>query len=423
MASMTKAFCNRTVRCLPSAANLIFMSTPRSISAHLDAVLTLASPLPAEPASVGASLIGRILAADATARFPVPPHANSAMDGFLVHAADLSSPGPWTLPVAGDVPAGAAPSEVPAGHAVRIMTGAPVADTAGMLVVPVENTTTPAGPVALPDEVTITDAPTKSHIRPAGEDIQPGAPVATAGTLVDAAVIAALTSAGVYSVSAYRRPRIAIISSGEELVSSPAELVPGQLPDSNGPMLAALAGADAHVHVGDAPADLASALDELAPSHDLIITSGGVSAGAFDVVHTVLGSISSSWFGHVDQRPGAPQGYSRWKGTPILCLPGNPVAAFVDFQFYARPLIAALSGHPAPRERVHLRARVDSPLPASRGRPTIVPVTVDFQAEPAITSHLPHGSHRVVSLAGTNGFCLISSEPPALGEETTVYLY
>ena len=229
--------------------------------------------------------------------------------------------------------------------------------------------------------------------------------------------------AGDPSVSAYRRPRIAIISSGEELVSSPTELAAGQLPDSNGPMLAALAGADAHVHVGDAPADLASALDELASSHDLIITSGGVSAGAFDVVHTVLGRTDSAWFGHVDQRPGAPQGYSLWNDTPVLCLPGNPVAAFVDFQLYARPLIAALSGHPAPRQRVNLRARVDSPLPASRGRPTIVPVTVDFQAAPAITSHLPHGSHRVVSLAGTNGFCLIDSEPPAMGEDITVYLY
>lgn len=420
---MTRAFSNQTVRCPPLAANLSLMSTPRSISAHLDAVLALASTPPAESAPVDASLSGRVLAADATARFPVPPHANSAMDGFLVHAADLSSPAPWTLPVAGDVPAGAAPIDVPVGHAVRIMTGAPVADTAGMLVVPVENTTTPAGPVALPDEVTITEAPTRSHIRPPGEDIQPGAPVATVGTLIDAAVIAALTSAGVYSVSTYRRPRIAVISSGEELVSSPAQLTPGQLPDSNGPMLAALAGANAHVHVGDAPADLASALDELAPSHDLIITSGGVSAGAFDVVHTVLGRADSAWFGHVDQRPGAPQGYSLWNDTPVLCLPGNPVAAFVDFQLYARPLIAALSGHPAPRQRVNLPARVDSPLPASRGRPTIVPVTVDFQAAPAITSHLPHGSHRIVSLAGTNGFCLIDSEPPAMGEDITVYLY
>ena len=399
------------------------MSTPRSISAHLDAVLALASAPPAESAPVDASLSGRVLAADATARFPVPPHANSAMDGFLVHAADISSSAPWTLPVAGDVPAGAAPIAVPAGHAVRIMTGAPVADTAGMLVVPVENTTTPSGPVALPHEVTITEAPTKSHIRPAGEDIQPGAPVATAGTLIDAAVIAALTSSGVYTVTAFRRPRIAVISSGEELVSSPAQLAPGQLPDSNGPMLAALSGADTHVHVGDNPAELSAALDQLSPSHDLILTSGGVSAGAFDVVHTVLGRTDSAWFGHVDQRPGAPQGYSLWNDTPVLCLPGNPVAAFVDFQLYARPFIAALSGHPVPRQRVNLHARVESPLPASRGRPTIVPVTVDFQAAPAITSHLPHGSHRVVSLAGTNGFCLIDSEPPAMGKDITVYLY
>jgi len=154
-------------------------------------------------------------------------------------------------------------------------------------------------------------------------------------------------------------------------------------------MPAPLSGADPHVHGGDNPAELSAALDQLSPSHDLIITSGGVSAGAFDVVHTVLGRTDSAWFGHVDQRPGAPQGYSLWNDTPVLCLPGNPVAAFVDFQLYARPLIAALSGHPAPRQRVNLRARVESPLPASRGRPTIVPVTVDFQAAPAIPSHLP----------------------------------
>ena len=132
------------------------MSASRSISEHLSAVLALAPAPRAESVPVGPALRGRVLAEDATARFPVPPFANSAMDGFLVRATDISGTGPWTLPVAGDVPAGATAQEVPAGQAVRIMTGAPVGDTAGLLVVPVENTTVPPGPTELPRRVTIT---------------------------------------------------------------------------------------------------------------------------------------------------------------------------------------------------------------------------------------------------------------------------
>ena len=399
------------------------MSASRSISEHLSAVLALAPAPRAESVPVGPALRGRVLAEDATARFPVPPFANSAMDGFLVRATDISGTGPWTLPVAGDVPAGATAQEVPAGQAVRIMTGAPVGDTAGLLVVPVENTTVPPGPTELPREVTITEAPAKTHIRPAGEDIRPGTVVATAGTTANAAVIAALISTGVYSVQAYRRPPIAVISSGNELSSYPDELSPGRLPDSNGPMLASLAHTESYFHVGDDPAELSRLLDELTESHDLIITSGGVSAGAFDVVHGVLGAGDNSWFGHVHQRPGAPQGIGTWRGVPVLSLPGNPVAAFVGFQLYARPLIAALSGQPHPRETVQVRAEVAVPLPPARTRPFIGPVTISFAGKPRITGALSRGSHRVVSLAGTNGYCIIDGPAPAAGEETTVYLY
>lgn len=345
------------------------------------------------------------------------------MDGFLVRAADISGPGPWTLPVAGDVPAGATAQAVPAGQAVRIMTGAPVGDATGLIVVPVENTTVPSGPTELPREVTITAAPAKTHIRPAGEDIQPGTIVAPAGATANAAVIAALISTGIYSVKAYRRPRIAVISSGNELSAYPDELAPGRLPDSNGPMLASLAHTESYSHVGDDPAELSRLFDELSASHDLIITSGGVSAGAFDVVHGVLGTGDNSWFGHVHQRPGAPQGIGRWRGVPVLALPGNPVAAFVGFQLYARPLIAALSGQPHPRETVQLSAKVEVSLPSASARPIIVPVTVSFAGKPRITGALSRGSHRVVSLAGTNGYCIIDGPAPAAGEETTVYLY
>ncbi len=338
------------------------MSASRSISEHLSAVLALAPAPRAESVPVGPALRGRVLAEDATARFPVPPFANSAMDGFLVRATDISGAGPWTLPVAGDVPAGATAQEVPAGQAVRIMTGAPVGDTAGLLVVPVENTTVPPGPTELPRRVTITEAPAKTHIRPAGEDIRPGTVVATAGTTANAAVIAALISTGIYSVQAYQRPRIAVISSGNELSSYPDELSPGRLPDSNGPMLASLAHTESYFHVGDDPAELSRLLDELSASHDLIITSGGVSAGAFDVVHGVLGAGDNSWFGHVHQRPGAPQGIGTWRGVPVLALPGNPVAAFVGFQLYARPLIVALSGQPPPHAPARSRADVAGPI-------------------------------------------------------------
>lgn len=401
------------------------MSASRSISEHLSAVLALAPAPRAESVPVGPALRGRVLAEDATARFPVPPFANSAMDGFLVRAADISGagPGPWTLPVAGDVPAGAAAQAVPVGQAVRIMTGAPVGDATGLIVVPVEKTTVPPGPTELPREVTVTAAPAKTHIRPAGEDIQPGTVVATAGTTANAAVIAALISTGIYSVKAYRRPRIAVISSGNELSAYPDELASGRLPDSNGPMLASLAHTESYSHVGDDPAELSRLLDELSAFHDLIITSGGVSAGAFDVVHGVLGTGDNSWFGHVHQRPGAPQGIGRWRGVPVLALPGNPVAAFVGYQLYARPLIAALSGQPHPREAVQLRAKVEVPLPPASTRPVIVPVTVSFAGKPRITGALSRGSHRVVSLAGTNGYCIIDGPAPATGTETTVYLY
>ncbi|MBK4146700.1 molybdopterin molybdenumtransferase MoeA [Corynebacterium macginleyi] len=399
------------------------MSASRSISEHLSAVLALAPAPRAESVPVGPVLHGRVLAEDAIARFPVPPFANSAMDGFLVRATDIAGAGPWRLPVAGDVPAGAAAQDVPAGQAVRIMTGAPVGDTTGLIVIPVENTTVPPGPTDLPGEVTITAAPTKTHIRPVGEDVQPGTVVAPAGTTTDAAVIAALISTGIYTVQAFRRPRIAVISSGNELSAYPDELAAGCLPDSNGPMLACLAHTKSYYHVSDNPAELSRLLDEFSESHDLIITSGGVSAGAFDVVHRVLGTADKSWFGHVHQRPGAPQGISTWRGVPVLALPGNPVAAFVGFQLYARPLIAALSGQSHPRKTVQLRAAVEAPLPSASTHPHIVPVTVSFTGKPTITGALSQGSHRVVSLAGTSGYCIIDGPAPAAGEETTVYLY
>lgn len=405
-----------------------------TIAAHRARVLALAHP--ATPVDTPlAELPGRVLAADAPARFPIPPFDNSAMDGFLVRRADLTGEGPWTLPVAGDVPAGSAPLPVPVGHAVRIMTGAPTGDPSGLAVIPVEDTNIPSGPHPLPESVTVFRLGERSHIRRAGDSLQPGHPAATAGTPADAPTLAALVSAGVASVSAYPAPAVAVVTSGSELLTATdaaalSSLPAGALPNSNGPMLAELArvaGASevTHRHVVDSPEALAAELDSLAAAGvDLIITSGGVSAGAFDVVHEVLGASPDAWFGEVCQKPGAPQGASTWRGVPVLSFPGNPVAAFVSFHLYGAPVLRRLRGLPdAPAPCVV--AQPDTEFPRVRDRVLIVPVRLDFtvsppRATPFSGRHV--GSHLVGSLAGTHGYAVLESTLPD-GASVDVYLY
>ncbi len=448
------------------------MSESRTIAEHFAAIMAHARPVPAqeEPslAPVNQDLLGRVLSEDATAQLPIPPFSNTSMDGFLVRSADVY-PG-CTLPVVGDVPAGAAPQMVPEGKAVRIMTGAPVpedavdaanADAGGLQIIPVEATNIPAGPHPLPEEVTINEVSARPNIRFQGEDLRPGDQVAPAGTLVDAAVLASLLSSGVQQVRVHRPVRAAIIASGDELVDLelpaaaagdagahdrlPApQLAPGQLPDSNGPMLEALIRSQvpgaviSRRHAGDTTAEFAALMDELTATHDLIITSGGVSAGAFDVVHDTLTDHAAAsaggerpdeaWFGHVLQKPGSPQGLSTWDGTPVISLPGNPVAAFISFHIYVSPFLQRLRGLPAQPdvwERPRLRTQVAQtfPGPPKPGHIGMVPAHVSF-ADGGFTStpYAPHlGSHLVGSLAGTTGFVRVGDEGVPSGVEADVY--
>jgi len=408
----------------------------RSITEHLAAALALA--VPGTPVTVHVDrALGLVLAAPPVAQLPVPPFSNSAVDGFLVRDADLAGPGPWSLPVAGDVPAGAAAREVTPGHALRIMTGAPVGDEhAGVRVIPVEDTDIAPGPGPLPAVVTV-DAVhrDRNHIRRAGENTAVGEEVMPIGTRIDAGALAALVSCGIPSVTVHPRPRVAVLSSGDELVDPGTTPGAGQLPDSNRPMITALLaelGVTAtNMHAGDDTRTFRTLLDELCADHDLVITTGGVSVGAFDVVREVTGS-GDMWFGPVAQRPGAPQGLGTRGGAVLMCLPGNPVAAFVSFCVYAPGVLAALAGAPTSAdlwERPHVTARVADgvTLPASPERAFLAPVRLTYGRDGVTAAPFNRrstGSHLVGSLAATDGLAVIDAgaDRPEPGSTVRVLL-
>ncbi|PUB24023.1 molybdopterin molybdochelatase [Promicromonospora sp. AC04] len=365
----------------------------RSVTEHVERVIALVSPLPVVSLDL-ADADGSILAEDLHALVSVPPFDSAAMDGYAVRLADLpSGGGPVTLQVTGDVAAG--PSQVTGigpGQAVRIMTGAPLPPGADA-VVPVEHTSTRrfvAGAPRAEGSVTLARRP-RPHVRAAGEDVRRGELLARAGTEVTAAMVGALAASGTVRVPVRRRPLVAVISTGSELVPVGGALGPGQITDSNGPMLAAAvraAGADV-VRLGpvsDDPAALRAALDAAvrdtatpdaavrdtemrktevretevrgAPGVgggagvDLIVTAGGVSAGAADVVREVLAAPSAGRdaaatdvdVATVAMSPGKPQALARWRGVPWLALPGNPVGAYASFELFGRPAIGRLRG-------------------------------------------------------------------------------
>ncbi len=377
--------------------------------------------------------VGRILATDVQAQLAVPPFSNSAMDGFAVLQADLDA-GVRDFPVSADVPAGEAPIMVTPGHAVRIMTGAPVVEAQAdqLTIIPVEATNIEPGPVALPQSITVQQISGKRHLRRLGESCQVGAVVATAGSRIDPGTIAALISTGVTNVSVFAPITVAIISSGDEL--SPANLATatqlGHIPDSNAPMLQALVHSVSPAratcyHVSDDIAAFSQQLTDLTPQSDLIVTTGGVSAGAFDVIKTALQETAEFKFQKVSMQPGKPQGFGRIHGTPILCLPGNPVSAFVSFHLFVKPLLLALSGTSQWRQQPIVSLPVSVALTASPHRDLFVPCRIDWATQTA-TVPIPHGkgSHFVSSLAGINGIIYLSASQGSVesGDNLPVYL-
>jgi molybdopterin molybdotransferase len=287
---------------------------------------------------------GRILAEPVIAPHDVPSFANSAMDGFAVRTQDVSSPGA-VLEIIEDVAAGqVAVSSVAPGEAIRIMTGAPMpagADT----VVRVEDTEEDDG------KVRITTAPEKgTSVRPPGGDMAAGSTVIERGTRLTAPHLGVLATVGIVDPVVSRRPKVAVMSTGDELVPpETAELEPGMIRDSNRPMLLALvaeAGAEA-VDMGRIPDDadsLRAALGRAAVEADMIVTSGGVSMGEYDVTKMVLRDEADVEFFPLAMKPGKPQGFGNVGGTPFFGLPGNPVSVLVSFEQLVRPALLAMQG-------------------------------------------------------------------------------
>ncbi|HEY8830447.1 MAG TPA: gephyrin-like molybdotransferase Glp, partial [Candidatus Limnocylindria bacterium] len=324
----------------------------------------LARVRPLEPVSVELlDALGATLAEDAVADRDVPPFRNSAMDGYAVIGADVAS-APATLRVIGEIAAGAMPSRpIVRGEAMRIMTGAPLPDGADTIV-RVEDTDNRT------DTVTIT-AVTKlgTSVRAAGEDLKRGETILRTGTVLRAAEIGVLATIGRKSVRVIARPRVAVLSTGDELVELDAPLRPGQIRDANRYSLASAARAMGATPVPlgivrDTADDLRRALRDAATKADVIVTSGGVSVGDHDHVKPVVDELGSMDFWSIAIRPGRPLAFGEIDGKLIFGLPGNPVSSLLGFELFVRPALLRMAGRPLlqrPRVTATLDDTLDTP--------------------------------------------------------------
>jgi molybdopterin molybdotransferase len=326
------------------------------VAEHARRVAALLAPTPVVHRPPG-ECAGRALAEPVRSGTDLPRFDTSAMDGFAVRAADA----PAVLPVTGTVAAGARHLPVLApGTAVRIMTGAPLPPGADA-VVPVERVRSTADLVELPAV-----AP-GAHVRRRGEDVAAGDVVLPTGTVLGPGRIAAALAAGAGTLAVHRRITVLVLSAGSELAAPGEPCGPGRVPDTNGAMLCAAvvaAGGTARQLplVPDRPDDLARLLLPALAGADLLLTSGGISAGDHEVVKDVLGPAGVDFL-RVAVKPGGPQGLGRVGGVPVVCLPGNPVACWVSFELFVRPALCAAMGLPAHRPPHH------GPADGARHRP------------------------------------------------------
>jgi molybdopterin molybdotransferase len=349
---------------------------------------------------------GLVLAEDVAAQLALPVFDNSAMDGYAVLAEDTSGATPdqpVVLPVAEDIPAGRTDQlSLQPKTAHRIMTGAPL-PAGATAIVPVEDTDGGVNTVAI-----LRPGEPGKHIRRAGEDVAPGTTVLRTGQVVTPAVLGLAAALGMPGLTVIPRQRVLVISTGSELVTPGTPLEPGQIYESNSIMLAGAvreAGADV-VAVATAEDDVAqfsSILDRHAADSDLIITSGGVSAGAYEVVKDAFGRDGDQGveFVKVAMQPGMPQGIGRVADTTIVTLPGNPVSALVSFEVFIRPALRAAMGLPDP-ERPHRPAILAESLTSPRGKRQFRRAILDADTG-NVTSYGPPASHHLRWLASANG--------------------
>lgn len=336
-----------------------------SVDEHAKFIRSLLAGLGARPSErvALADALGRITASPVESPIPLPPFRNSQMDGFAVRAVDVAD-APVTLPIAGEVAAAAGtPAPLAPGTAVRIMTGAAVPEGADAIV-PVEDTE--PGGERLPGVRILHARAEGAFVRQAGSDLAAGADVLPAGLRLASRHLAAAAASGLTELLVRERVRIAVVSTGSELVEPGAPLGPGEIPDANGVALASAVRAAGAlvVHSGRVRDDVARLRAELDAAADagaeLVVTSGGISMGAYEVVRELLEPLGA-WVGSVAMQPGGPQATAGYRGMPVICFPGNPVSAQLSFELFVAPALRAIAGLPPARtERLALAEDVRS---------------------------------------------------------------
>ncbi|MFD3575428.1 gephyrin-like molybdotransferase Glp [Streptomyces sp. NPDC058644] len=421
-----------------------------SVSEHLDDILGTVRPLePIELQLLDAQ--GCVLVEDVTVPVSLPPFDNSSMDGYAVRVADIAGASeefPAVLTVIGDVAAGQGEQPVVgAGQAARIMTGAPLPPGAEA-VVPVEWTdgglgegpvsgmrAHSAAPEGASGEVRVhRPAEARAHVRARGSDVQAGDRALTAGTVLGAPQIGLLAAIGRGTVKVRPRPRVVVMSTGSELIQPGEELAKGQIYDSNSFALTAAArdaGAIAYRvgAVADDAETLRSTIEDQLIRADLIVTTGGVSVGAYDVVKEALASVgdededgSGIEFRKLAMQPGKPQGFGSIgpDHTPLLALPGNPVSSYVSFEIFVRPAVRALMGLPdvhRPTARAVLSA--DKALSSPAGKRQFLRGQYDADAG-SVRPVGGAGSHLVAALAHADALIVVPEDTTAVEPDTDV---
>jgi len=405
-----------------------------SVDQARERILSHFQPVTTEALSL-AGCSNRVLAQDIAATNDLPPFNNSSMDGFAVRAADVvdaAPDSPRSLRVVADIPAGSQPTiSLAAGEAARIMTGAPVPGGADA-VIPVEDTNfdNRAAGTPAPEEVQIfRSARAGANVRPRGMDLRTGEVVLNKGRVLKPQDLGLLATLGFANVLVYRKPRIALFSSGDELLPVDAPLEEGKIRDSNSYTLAALleeAGVEA-IRLGvakDNPEAVRALLEKAVDLNvDLIISSAGVSVGAFDFVKQVIESNGKMDFWRVNMRPGKPLAFGEYKQILFIGLPGNPVSSFVGFEVFVRPTLQRLRGllnGGRPIVRVRCEAQIDSD-----GRESYLRAQVHEQEGTFIARLTGHqGSGNLHSLVQANALLIIPAGVKCVpaGQEVNAWL-
>ncbi|MGV9376549.1 molybdotransferase-like divisome protein Glp [Nonomuraea sp. NPDC003707] len=389
----------------------------KSVDEHLAEILATVRPLAPLELELEQAL-GATLAEEVVSPVPLPPFDNSAMDGYAVRSADISDV-PVTLPVTDDVAAGSEELRaVGPGHAVRIMTGAPMPAGADA-VVPVEWTDGGTVTVQISRPVSAGNA-----IRLAGEDVQAGEVVLKPGTVIGPSQLGIIAGVGRRRVWARPRPRVVVISTGAELVEPGGPLAPGQIWDSNSFTLTAAvreAGGEGFRagSVGDDPRVLLDRLDTHLMRADAIITSGGVSMGAYEPVKEALSPLGTVRFEKVAMQPGMPQGFGVLgeDQVPIFALPGNPVSSYVSFMLFVRPALDRMRGLPADMPE-SVTARLTRPVRSPAGRRSFLRGVL--ASDGTVSPVHGQGSHQLAALASANALIVVAEDVTEMPEGATV---